>query len=150
MNKIIYYIDPYCRHSFEAIKSDKELFKKYCDDGHVHLYANLNDFMTAFNNGYISDEGFIMTTDDGVDFYIVIKAVFTDDEQTIKVLSVSDDKMTALSSFNDAVETEVKFEEENGVSYNAGYQTETAFEAYNEGRMLEGFVSIFIENYRTP
>lgn len=146
MSKIIYYIDPNCGYGVTELKENANLFQKCIDDGVVHLYGSIDDFIAAFNNGFISDEGFILTTeDDGVKFYAVVKAEFTDDEQTIRVLAVSDDRDAALNRFNELVESELAFEQTNGVEYDTIDSTESSFEAYNMGYKMDSFVSIFID-----
>ena len=55
----ILYIDPNCYCSLEQLH-DEEFVKDVQKTEYCHKYNDLDDFIEAFNNGYISDEGYLI------------------------------------------------------------------------------------------
>lgn len=55
----IYYIDPNCLYDYEEIMNNKSLLH---ESDSIYPYTP-TDFAEAFNNGFISDEGYIIIED---------------------------------------------------------------------------------------
>ena len=65
----VIYISPNCNIDIKrfAAYSDKEKVHTALHDYNIRLYRSLLDFQDAFNNGYISDEGYVFFIDFDLD-----------------------------------------------------------------------------------
>lgn len=58
----VFYVNPNEEKDYDELKEMNEngqLFDYAKKSDNVHVYDSVENFATAFNNGYISDEGFI-------------------------------------------------------------------------------------------
>lgn len=58
----IVYVEPNYEYGLEELQDPNnfnELLKTGKDKG-IHIYDTMDDFMEAFNNGYISEDGYLM------------------------------------------------------------------------------------------
>lgn len=56
---IIVYVDPNTYNNYYDVNSLDEFKQAARTDRSIHFYKGLGDFIEAFNNGYISDEGYL-------------------------------------------------------------------------------------------
>ena len=73
-DNIIVYVDPNSNNDYYGVNDFNTLKLAAKTDRSIHFYRNLDDFIQAFNDGYVSDEGYLMAVGKSRDFSRGMKA----------------------------------------------------------------------------